>query len=376
MAAEPQRLLHERDTTESPLVRVWHSSAARLESLSTRWAIGAFVVAGVITIAVMYGSRWPLAGIDRSVGNLAAWITSGLAGLSFATAYIVEARRGYDSWRRRLPLAKRVLDIVATSVAMGMLSYLGVLAVASLFQLGFHGLTIDPLGGAALAGAAAATFTYVAVLAGSRVTGEGLSILATLVLFIGTIGSMLSTPDQSWWQWHFSELGNNHAASAYRFNLALILTGLVITVLANYVGHDIELGLRARKVEKRKRMRRVRLFSWLYAGIGIFMSIAGIVTDGMNFPFHVAAATSMTLTVGVFVYFALRYLPGLPRDITVFSLLVLAGTAVAVLLWVPVHYYNLTGMEFIAAGLMFAWLIVFVRAIAAYARPGTPPESA
>jgi hypothetical membrane protein len=356
-------------------VRVWHSSGARLESLSTRWAIGAFVVAGILMTVVMYGSRWPLAGSNQSVGNIAAWITSALAGLSFATAYVVEARRGYDPWRRRLPMVKRVLDVVATSVAMGMLSYLGVLAVASLFQLGFHGLTIDPLGGGALAGAAAATFTYVAVLAGSRVTGEGLSILATLVLFIGTISSMLSTPDQSWWQWHFSELGNNHAASAFRFNLALILTGLVITVLANYVGHDIELGLRARNVPKRRRTRLVRLFSWLYAGIGIFMSVAGVVTDGMSFPFHVAAATSMTVTVGVIVFFALRYLPELPRDITVFSLLMLAGTAVAVLLWVPLHYYNLTGMEFIAAGLLFAWLTVFVRAIAAYARPAAPAES-
>jgi hypothetical protein len=48
---------------------------------------------------------------------------------------------------------------------------------------------------------------------------------------------------------------------------------------------------------------------------------------------------------------------------------------VAVLLWVPIHYYNLTGMEFIAAGLLFAWLTVFVRAIAAYARPAAPAES-
>jgi hypothetical protein len=372
MSAEPQRSPHRRDHTESPLVRVWHSSGARLESLSTRWAIGAFVVAGAITIVLIYGSRWPLAGTNRSVGNVAAWITAALAGLSFATAYVVEARRGYDSWRRKLPMAKRVLDVVATSVAMGMLSYLGVLAVANLFQLGFHGLTIDALGGGALAGAAAATFTYVAVLAGSRVTGEGLSILATLVLFIGTISSMLSTPDTSWWQLHFSELGNNHAASAYRFNLALILTGLVITVLANYVAHDIELGLRARGVEKASRMRLVRLFSWLFAAMGIFMSIAGVVTDGMSFPAHVAAATSMTVTVGVIVFFALRCLPELPRDIAVFSILVLAGTAIAVFLWVPIHYYNLTGMEFIAAGLMFAWLTAFVRAIAAYARPSIP----
>jgi hypothetical protein len=376
MSVEPQRPSHGQNAASGSAVwRVTHNSDARLESTATRWAVGAFVVAGVIMVAVMFGSRWPLAGHNRSVGNIGAWITAGLAGLSFATAYVVEARRGYDHWRRRLPLAKRILDVIATAVAMGMLSYLAVLAVASLFQLAFHGLTIDPLGGAALSGAAAATFTYLAVLAGSRVTGEGLSILATLVIFIGTMASMVTAPDASWWQLHFSKLGNNEAASGYRFNLSLILTGLVITVLANYVAHDIELGLRARNVDPKKRARLVRLFAWLYAGIGICMALAGFVPDGLAFPVHVAAATGMTVIVGVFVFFSLRYLPELPRDITVFSLLVLAGVVVAVFLWIPLHYYNLTGMEFIAAGLMFAWLMVFVRAIGAYAHPVVPLES-
>ena len=33
----------------------------------------------------------------------------------------------------------------------------------------------------------------------------------------------------------------------------------------------------------------------------------------------------------------------------------------------PIGYFNLTGVEFIAAGLLFAWLLVFSRAIDAYA---------
>jgi hypothetical protein len=41
------------------------------------------------------------------------------------------------------------------------------------------------------------------------------------------------------------------------------------------------------------------------------------------------------------------------------------GTVVALLLWVPVGYYNFTGFEFAACGLIFVWLSAFVRAIAA-----------
>lgn len=77
-------------------------------------------------------------------------------------------------------------------------------------------------GAAALAGAAAAAAAYVGVLSGARVTGEGLALLATLVLLTGTMASMLTTPDEQWWQLHFSQLGNIAELSGFRFNLALI----------------------------------------------------------------------------------------------------------------------------------------------------------
>lgn len=340
-------------------------AAVRVETRAERWGVAAFVVGAVVTIAIMLvrGERMPLAGA-ASLGNLAGWIAAACAGIVFALSFIAEMRAGHAEWRRRLPLAKRVVDLVAMSIAMAMLAYLLVLAVANLFQLGFVGLTVDPLGGGALAGGAAAALTYAAAVSGARVTTDGLATLATLVLFIGTMASMLSAPDQSWWQLHFSQLGNSDDASGYRFNLALIVTGLVVTVLANYVGHDLERGLLARGVDPQW---RVRTLSWLFAGIGLCLAVAGFVPDAVSFPLHVGAATGMVVVFGVFVFCALRFLPGLPRELAGFSLIVVIGILVAVALWVPIGYFNLTGMEFIAAGLLFAWLLVFVRATNAYA---------
>lgn len=346
------------------IVDAQHSDAARLESAATRWAFAAFAAGAALTVVLMWGQRWPLAG-DGSLGGVAAWIAAAVAAIAFGIAFVTESRRGYAPWRRRLPLTKRIVDVVALIGAMAMLSYFVVLAVAHLFQLGFVGMTIDPFGGGALAGAAAAAFAYVSVLAGARVTAEGLATLATLVLFIGTMASMLSTPDESWWQLHFSQLGNSSEISGYRFNLALIVTGFVVTVLAGYIGHDIERGLVARRVEP---ARLVRLMSWLFAGIGICLSIAGFVPDAVSVPVHVGAASGMVVVFGVFVFCALRFLPELPREVSSFSVLVIVGILFAVVLWVPVGYFNLTGMEFIAAGLLFAWLMVFVRAMDAYAQ--------
>lgn len=339
-------------------------AAIRRESRGTRWAIIAAIVGALFTVTVMQGQRLPLSGTG-SLGTIAAWIGATAAGFAFGGAFLLEARHGYDGWRRRLPLAKRVLDVVALSVGMALLSHLLIVAISTLFGLGFRGMTIDPLGGAVLAGAATAAVVYAATLGGAQVTAEGLATLATLVIFIGTIASMISAPDDSWWQLHFSQLGNAEGISAYRFNLALIVTGLILTVLANYAGRDLERGLNARGRDEPK---LVNLLTWLFAGIGLCMMVVGLVPDNVNVFVHVGAATGMVIVFSVFLFFTLRRMPDVPRDFTVFSIGVVAGIVVAALLWIPIGYYNLTGVEFVAAGLLFAWLTLFVRMASVYAR--------
>lgn len=342
------------------------SSSVALESRATRIAVASLVITGIATVFVFHGRHVPLAGAD-SIGGLAAWFAGGLAAVAFAASFTVEARQGHAAWRARLPVVKRLTDVFGMSIAMGILGYLIVTAVAQLFQLGFRGMTVDPYGGAVLAGAAAAAIVYAASLAGARVTSEGLAMLATLVLFMGTMASMLSAPDESWWQLHFSQLGNTDGVTGNRFNLALMITGLVVTVLANYIGRDLELGL-VRRGEDPARL--VRLLTWLFAGIGLLLAVVGLVPDAVNFFVHVGSASGMVVLFGVFAFVALSRLPAVPRDFVGFTLAVVAGIVVSILLWIPIGYYNLTGMEFIAAGLLFAWLMVFVRMARVYSGSG------
>ena len=310
----------------------------------------------------MLGTRLPLGGAP-SIGSIGAWFAGAGGGGAFALSFVLEARRGRDAWRMSLPLVKRVLDCAALTIVFGMLSYLIVRAVAELFALGFQGLTVDPVGGGVLAGAAAAALAYLGALMGSRATSGSVAFLATLQLFIGTMASMVTSPDASWWQLHFSQLGNEGGAAGYRFNVSLIVTGLTLTVLANYIGNDVRRGLEARAAASPS---LVRLLSWLFAGIGLCMAIAGAVPDAENIVVHVGAASGMLVLFGVFVWVSLRRLPEAPRELIGFSAFVVCGIVVAVLLWVPFHYYNLTGTEFTAASLLFAWLLVFVRTIGAY----------
>ena len=260
------------------------SSGLALESRATRFAIVAFVLTGVVTIFVFHGTHAPLAG-EGSVGALAAWAAGGFAAVAFATSFTIETRRGHAAWRARLPLVKRLIDVFGMSIAMGILAYLIVTAVAQLFQQGFLRMTVDAYGGGVLSGAAAAALVYAASLAGARVTSEGLAMLATLVLF---------------------------------------------------------------------------------ACIGVLLAIVGLVPDAVNFAVHVGSASGMVVLFVVYATVALRRLPGVPKDFGGFTVGIVVGIAVSILLWIPIGYYNLTGMEFIAAGLLFAWLMVFVRMATVY----------
>ncbi|MBF4562520.1 DUF998 domain-containing protein [Microbacterium sp. VKM Ac-2870] len=338
-----------------------------VEARATRWALGAAVVAAAATVLVMGGERMPLGG-SESVGSLAALLAAIGAGPAFAVSFALERRRGYLAWRDSLPRAKRATDLIALAAAMMMLAALVVVAVAELFQLGFRGLTIDPFGGAGLVAAAVGAMTYTASASGARVTSTGVASLATLVLFIGTLASMVSASQGDWWRFHFSQLGNESGYAGYQFNLSLITTGAVITALANFVAHDLEVGLRAHVTNAQ---RRARLFAWLLAVIGLCLMLAGFVPDAVAFPVHVGAASGMVVVFGVLVGCLLTLVPGIGRDIAVFSVLVVAGIVVAVALWVPIDYYNLTGSEFIIAGLLFAWLMLFVRQSRAYADSAT-----
>jgi hypothetical membrane protein len=364
----------------------------RAESGAIFAAIAAFAVTAVVIGIWMWGQRLPLSGegID-SFGTRAAWVAGVCAGAAFAVAFVIATRRGMGAWRLRMPLAKRILDAVVLTVAIAVVSGLGVEAVSSVFQRGFMGMTVDAFGGAALAGAAAAYLAYTATLFGTRVVTTSVAQLAVLVLFIGTVASMLTAPDEHWWEFHFSALGNQAGSgSAVAFNGALILTGLIITVFANYASRDarqgmllngvVESGIPESDVSESTAgdgprsapfwtlERRASTMAWGFAVIGLCMMVVGLVHDAVNTPVHIGAASGMVVAFALLAVFALTKLPGFPSSFKVFTLVVMAGIVVSIVLWIPLGYYALTGVEFISAGLLFSWFIVFARTVSNYAQ--------
>ena len=55
------------------------------------------------------------------------------------------------------------------------------------------------------------------------------------------------------------------------------------------------------------------------------------------------------------------------QSIAFWTFRVLGLLVVAILLWIPIGYYALTGVEFVSAGLLFSWFIVYARTLEIYA---------
>lgn len=370
--------------TESPALRADASNAAserapsaRVESRASYSAIAAFLLAAVVYVVWVQGAHLPLGGDSESLGTYAAWITGVCTAAAFAVSFVVTTRRGRLAWRRELPLAKRIVDAVVLTIAIAAVSALSIEAIANVFQRGFQGLTIDPYGGAVLAGAAAAIFAYVSSLLGSRTTAVNVAMLATLVLFMGTLASMLTSPDDRWWELHFSQLGNQSgSSSAVAFNGALILTGLVIVVFSDYAAREAAQGLARRRADDGgfwTIRRRARTIAWLLVAAGLLMCVAGLVHDQVNTAVHVGAASGMVVAFGLLGIFTLAAVPQLPGSFLVLTVLTLAGIVVSAILWIPVGYLNLTGVEFVSAGLLFTWFTVYARTLSAYAQGEAEP---
>lgn len=112
--------------------------------------------------------------------------------------------------------------------------------------------------------------------------------------------------------------------------------------------------------------RTSRTTVWMLIAIGLCMMVVGLVHDAVNTPVHVAAASGMVVVFGLLAVFSITLLPGIPHGFSILTLTVMAGIVASILLWIPFDYYALTGVEFVSAGLLFAWFIVYARMISAY----------
>jgi len=324
--------------------------ASPIESLAIAAAVGSAAIGFIVTLIVQHGQLAPL----TSVTAVALAVVAATGAAAFIWAYVRHADGGVR-WRMRHPL-RRVLDVLGlTLTGVGV----AVLLVASMFEvarLAFIGLELNALAAAVLIGGLAAVCAYVLALIAGQLTTTTLATLLALFLVAGVFTSMLTADDPQWWQRNFSALGMGAAASSNAFNVTLVVAGLVIITLADYLTID----LLARRGPGGRNLRGIAVIRIVLAIVGVALAGLGLVSVDVSVLVHNTFSIAAMLGFSALIVLAPILLKGLSpafiaATVLFGALIVIGGVLFAI------GSLNLTALELIAVLVIFTWLILFTR---------------
>jgi hypothetical protein len=173
---------------------------------------------------------------------------------------------------------------------------------------------------------------------------------------------MITSPNPYWWQVHFSYLGASGTVSALAFNLTLIIGGLVIVCLADFVAADFA---RLQAVQETRAARaKVNSIRIALAAIGVLLACVGIFEYDVYPALHGLAAGGMAIVFMGLVVGLPLLAPGFTRAFFAFSYAMMGVLLVCNWLMMGLGKLNLTTFELICGAVIFAWMVVFVRNLA------------
>lgn len=319
------------------------------ESLALSVAALAFGITALVALIVFGGAELPIDG-RGSLGEFTAIAGAVSAAAAFAVSRIARARRdGPEPQRARY----RWFDLFTLSLAHGAIALLGWIGAATVMDHSFVGATVFASPAVVLAAAGAAVSAYLSYLSGSALSPRQLSIVLAVFLVVGVVAAMLSSNDPQWWQMNLSALGMTHDISSLTFNLTLIVSGVIVTIVARQ-------GTSTMPAESDRDRRSRAIVRALFVLLGILLACVGVFPVDRFFLLHNTVATGMAFAFAGLVIGLPWLVPTMPRVFLVLGFVYLAVVAALALLF-AVGIYNLTAVELIASVLIFSWIILFLR---------------
>lgn len=326
---------------------------AHIESFALIAAAASAAVGLLVGFLIFRGSLTPLGG-PGSISGVAAITSAAVGAVAFVWAYI---RQSVDEvrWRRRA-LYRRVTDVIGLTLTAVGVAVLMIFSLFQVFQLAFRDLYLNALTSTMLVAVTAGVTAYALFLIASQISTKTLASLLALFLVAGVFASMLTADDAVWWERNFSALGMGGNRSAYAFNLTVIIAGLAIVTLADYLVMD----LRSRPGPRGINLRGVGIVRALLIVIGLALVMVGIISVDVSEVAHTVFSLIALVGFGLLLVLTPIVLRGLPRGFVVTTIVVIGVVVVAVGLFAS-GYYNLTALELVAVLVIFAWLILFAR---------------
>lgn len=296
----------------------------------------------------------PLSG-TVSLATVTAVLTVVLGGTAFAAAYVRVSRLS-PYWRGR-SIVWRIRDTAGLTLAASSIFSMAVIACYAIFQRAFQGLVVGRISATLLLAVGVGVCCYTLSVIGHQMSSAAVAVLLGAFLAAGVVASMLSADNPSWWQSNFSALGISTASSATAFNFTIMIAGIVLTTLADYLSADLG---RWPKVG-RETVLTVRA---VLTAIGVALIGLGAVPVNQSRLVHDIFAVTVIVGFGLLIISAPVLLKTLPSSFLITTWVFGGLMVVVVLSWRLGRAYNFTAVELLSVLIIFAWLALFSRTVA------------
>ena len=331
------------------------------------WVAIGFTAAPFWSVMPLLAAHPLSAGYSVGTGPAA----TGIAGVSALIGLIIAAGSHLGTLMRCRFWGWWVIDLLGLIIIHGAIATMAVEYVPNCSNE-LQGLVVDMIAATVMLFVRAAT-SYLVHLRFPG-TSSSISTSAGHLHAAGVLASMLLAENPYWWHQFFSELGTGQAGilSFWTFNTTLTVSGIVLTTLANFISQDLS-AWAAYRHRQGKRRAFVEVLKIGMIIMGICLIGLSWVPINISDPIHTGFVQVLAVTFGLMLLTVPIWLPGAPAAIYVSSYLMLGLAVLALALWNPLGYYNLTALELAFAGIIFAWLVVLIRTLEAMISDVTAP---
>lgn len=318
----------------------------------------AFIVFGGMSVPIWADWAWG----EWSIGMVSVCAVVVLGTVAAGVGYWRSRRLVGQEWRLELPTWKFTLDAIVVAIVHTALGALATAVLLFVVQLAFRRLTIDPISASIGCAVTTGLAAYMLYLAVSRLNTVSLSQRMFLFVGVGLLTAMATSTDPVWWRYQISVLGAFGNRPSISFNAILIVAGILVTTFALYVDRDIRNLHTARVIRYRG---AAPLVSTLFIAMGVALAGIGMVPVNVSVTVHNVFAIGLSAIFGVLMLVSPIALRGMPLPFflaTLGGLVLLIG---ATWLFYGPGILPLTNYELIAFGVLFAWITMFVRFLAA-----------
>ena len=336
-----------------------------LEANAIYAAAIASTVAFIIGVIAFWSQVVPLFGRGYSLGFVASIVGAVVALVVYLASSEIQTPRGRKSRVFAVETITTIWSLAVVYAAVAFLLYAGGFFA---IQSAFFGVSIDMWAASTILAVSAGLVAYATYLAAAQMNALRVSAILAIFLVSGTMISMLTASDPYWWETHFSSLGASGGVSGYAFNATLIIAGIVIAGLSKFIVDDFA---KLEKIKSPLANAKINILQIVLTLIGIFLAFVGLfVYDAWPFMHNTSAGGMAILFIGLILGLP-YFVPNFSKAFFLFSYSLMAALVVCYVLFDIIGYFNLTVFEMIAAGIIFGWLVVFVRQIAAAIQDNT-----